>query len=146
LIFIPKLELKVDIKAPAKRIYAILDDDSIETKWNLSANENEEIGPDKYSIKTTIGDVISTVSERVESEKLSYSIEGGFFSSMGYILNQKGSITEVLGWAEFDDEKDRKMLKKAGDILLKSLKSFVEYLEEGGDIDKYNKKQIMVAP
>jgi len=146
LIFIPKLELKVDIKAPAKRIYAILDDDSIETKWNLSANKNEEIGPDKYSIKTTVGDVISTVSERVESKKLSYSIEGGFFSSMGYILNQKGSITEVLGWAEFDDEKDRKMLKKAGDILLKSLKSFVEYLEEGGDIDKYNKKQIMVAP
>ena len=97
-------------------------------------------------LKTIVGDITSTVVERVENEKLSFSIEGGIFQSMGYILSKKDDKTEVVGWAEFDKESDRKVLDKAGSKLLESLKNFMEYLEEGGNPEEYDKKQMLVSP
>ena len=65
---------------------------------------------------------------------------------MGYILNSKGKLTEVTLWGEFEDAKNEKVLVKAGELLLEGLKNFSEFLEEGGDPDEFDKKQISVAP
>ena len=73
-------------------------------------------------------------------------IEGGIFTSMGYVLNPKGDIVEATIWGEFDEEKNEKMLIKAGEILLESLKRYVMFIEEGGNPENYDKKQITVAP
>jgi len=73
-------------------------------------------------------------------------IEGGIFTSMGYVLKSKDDLTEVVLWGEFDDEKNEKILVKAGELLLEGLKRFVEFIEEGGNLDDYDKKQISVAP
>ena len=138
--FLPRAERKIEIKTTPKKIYDILNDDALETVWNITVNESTEIAPDKYSIKSNVGDFISTVTERVENEKISYSIEGGDFSKMGYIISPKGDGSEVMLWAEIDDEKQEKMLVKAGEILLEGLKKFVAFIEDGGNPNEYKKK------
>jgi len=137
--------MRIEIASSAKKIYEILDNNSLESVWNITVNEVEEVETDKYFVKTTVGDVTSTVTERVENEKISFSIEGGIFSAMGYILNQKDNLTEVTGWAEFYNESSRKVLDKAGSMLLESLKNFVEFIEEGGKPEEYDKKQMLVS-
>ncbi len=136
----PKFNIKMEIAAPPVRVYNILNDDSLETVWNLTVNESKKIGEDKYAIKSTIGDITSIITERVENQKISFKIEGGPFNSMGYILTPKGKGAEITGWAEFEDPNQEKMLRKAGEILLNSLKKFAEYLETGGSPETYNKK------
>ena len=138
--FLSRAEIKIEIKTTPKKIYDILNDDALETVWNISVNESTEIAPDKYSIKSNVGDFISTITERVENEKISFSIEGGAFSKLGYIISPKGDGSEVMLWAEIDDEKQEKMLVKAGEILLEGLKKFVEFIEDGGNPNEYKKK------
>jgi hypothetical protein len=138
--FLSRAEIKIEIKTTTKEIYNILNNDAVETVWNITVNENTEIAPDKFSVKSNVGDFIITKTERVENEKISYSIEGGAFSKMGYIISPKGDGSEVMLWGEFDDEKDEKMLVKAGEILLQSLKKYAEYLKTGGAPEDYKKK------
>ncbi|MFX1309550.1 MAG: hypothetical protein ACFE9M_08740 [Promethearchaeota archaeon] len=136
-----KLERKVEINTSPSKIYNILNDDSLETVWNITVNESTEIGTDKYSVKTTVGDLISTITERLPDERISFAIEGGPFNKMGYILTPKGNDTEATIWAEFEDEKQEKILAIAGEMLLESLKKFAEYREAGGSIEEFDKKK-----
>jgi hypothetical protein len=62
-------------------------------------------------------------------------------TAYGNILEPKGNTTSVTIWAEFDDEKNEKMLVRAGEIYLESLKRYAEFLEEGGDPSAYDKKK-----
>jgi hypothetical protein len=141
-----RVEREIEINAPQKEIFDILDDTKIAPKWNLPVNEITEISEGKYAVKSTIGDFTSIRTETVESERLSMRIESGIFNSMGYILSPKRDMVEVQLWGEFDDEKNEKILIKAGETLLKCLKNFSEFLEEGGNPDEFDKKQITVAP
>jgi len=136
-----KLERKIKINTSPNKIYNILNDDSLETIWNITVNESTEIGTDKYSLKTTVGDLTSTITERSQDERISFAIEGGPFNKMGYILTPEGDSTEATIWAEFEDEKQEKILAIAGEMLLESLKKFAEYREAGGAIEEYNKKK-----
>lgn len=136
-----KLERKIEINTTPNKIYGILNDDSLETIWNITVNESTEIGTDKYSLKTTVGDMTSTITERLQDERISYAMEGGPFSKMGYILTPKGDGSEATIWAEFEDEKQEKILAIAGEMLLESLKKFAEYRETSGAIEEYNKKK-----
>ena len=141
-----RVEREIEINAPQKSIFDILDDTKIAARWNLPVNEITEISEGKYAVKSTIGDFTSIRTETVESEKLSMRIEGGIFNSMGYILSPKGDMVEVKLWGEFDDEKNEKILVKAGELLLKCVKNYAEFLEEGGNPDDFDKKQITVTP
>ncbi|MFW9949989.1 MAG: hypothetical protein ACFFKA_07680 [Candidatus Thorarchaeota archaeon] len=136
----PKFEIKLDVAAPSAKIYNILNDDSLETVWNLTVNESKKIGQDIYAIKSTVGNLTSIITERLKNKKISFKIEGGPFNAMGYILNPKGLETEITGWAEYANPNEEKMLRKAGEILLKSLKKFAEFLEGGGNPSTYRKK------
>jgi hypothetical protein len=136
-----KLERKIEINTTPEKIYGILNDPSLQTIWNITVNESTEIGTDKYSVKSTVGDLISTIIERSQDERISYAMEGGPFDKMGYILTPKGDGTEATIWAEFEDEKQEKILAIAGEMLLESLKKFTEYREAGGAIEEYDKKK-----
>lgn len=136
-----KFERKIEINASPNKIYDILNDENLEEKWNITVKKLTTIEPDKYSVKTTVGDIISTVTERVENERISMDIEGGPFSKMGYVLTPKGDSTEVMGWAEFEDPNQESILGMAGDMLLESLKKYVDHLESGGSPTEYNKKK-----
>jgi len=59
---------------------------------------------------------------------------------MGYVLAPKGNGTEATLWAEFDDQSQEKILLKAGEVLLNSLKKYAEYIESGGNPAEYKKK------
>ena len=141
-----RVEREIEINAPQKSIFDILDDTEIAARWNLPVNEITEISEGKYAVKSTIGDFTSIRTETIESERLSMRIEGGIFTSMGYILSPKGDMVEVKLWGEFEDEKNEKILVRAGETLLKCLKNFSEFIEEGGDLEDFDKKQITVAP
>jgi len=138
--FLTRIERKIEIKTSPKKIYDILNNDELETVWNIIVSESTTIATDKYSIKSTVGDFFSTITERLENERISFSMEGSAFSKMGYIMSPKGDGSEVTIWAEIEDEKQEKMLLKAAEILLEGLKKFADFMEEGGNPDKYSKK------
>ena len=83
---------------------------------------------------------IDSYAPQHQEMKISYKIDGGPFQAMGYLLKPKGAGTEITGWAEFENPDEEKMLKKAGSILLNSLKKFAEFLEAGGNQSEYSKK------
>ena len=139
------VERNIDIEAPVENVFKIIEDSSIGVKWNLTAKEIKEIEPGKYAVKSTVGDIITTRIETVQNEKISMNVDGGPFTAMGYILSKKGNATNAILWADFEDEKQEKMLVKAGELLLKSLKNFVEFVESGGNPDEYDKKKMMVS-
>jgi len=136
----PRVERTTKIKAPQKKIFDILDDTLNLPKWNIVVNEITEIEPDKHFAKTNVGDTTSIRTETVAPAKITTSQEGSLMTSLGYVLTPKGDDTEALIWAEFDNPDDEMVLGSAGKVFLKSLKSYAEYLEEGGDPEKYNKK------
>ena len=136
----PKLERKLDIKASAKTIFGILDDTMNYPRWNIVVNEIEEIGPDKHFAKTNVGDVTSTRTETVENEKISVSQENSPMTAMGYILKPKGDVIDTTIWAEFELADQELIMGMAGEIFLKSLAKFAEYLEAGGKPEDFKKK------
>lgn len=141
-----RIERNIEINTSQKRVFDILDDAMLGPKWNLAINELTKISENTYAAKSTVGDFTSIRTETVEPDKISMRIEGGVFNSMGYILNPKGDMVNATIWGEFDDEKNEKMLVKAAEILLKGLKNFAEFLEDGGNPDDFDKKQITVTP
>ena len=141
-----RVERHIDIEATPKRIFDILDDTLMGSKWNLAVTEVSKISEGKFAVKSTVGDFTTIRTETIENERMSLNIEGGIFKSMGYILNPKENMVDVTIWGEFDDEKNEKILTKAGELLLESLKRYVVFIEEGGNPDDFNKKQITVAP
>lgn len=142
----PRVERKTEINAPQKKIFDILNNTMLGPKWNLAVKDITKITETKYDVKSTVGDFTSIRTETVEPEKLSMNIEGGIFTSMGYLLKPKGGMVETTLWGEFDDEKNEKVLIKAGELLLQCLKNYAEFLEEGGNPNDFDKKQITVAP
>jgi len=142
----PKVEVKMDANASAKTIYDILMNDELEAIWNLTVNENISVGPNKWEVKSTIGDLTSTRIEEVENKSVTFEIEGSIFTKMGYILKQKGDVTKAICWGEFDDEKNKRILESAGGVLLEGLKRFSEYIEGGGDPESFDKKRLTVTP
>jgi len=141
-----RVEIKSDVKASAKTIYDILMNDDFEAKWNLTVDENINIGPNKWDVKSTIGALTSTRVVAEENERISFDIDGSIFNKMGYILKPKGNTAKVVCWGEFDDEKNKKILESAGGILLEGLKRFAEFIEEGGDPERFDKKELTVTP
>ncbi len=141
----PRVERNIEIKSLQSRIFKILDDTSDSPIWNLAVQQIEKIDEGQYAIQSTVGDFTTIRTETVENERISLKIEGGIFDDMGYILQSKGEMVEVTIWGEFDDEKNEKVLVKAGELLLESLKRYAEFLEGGGNPGEYDKKQLTVS-
>ena len=136
----PHVEKKVDIAASQDLIFKIIDDDDNYAKWNIVVNEVTKLGEGNYFFKTNVGDVTSTRLDTNPTESLSAAQEGSPMTSLGYVLKPKGDVVEATIWAEFDDANQEPILGIAGEMLLKSLKKYAEYLETGGNPDEFNKK------
>jgi hypothetical protein len=135
------IERKIEINSSPKKVFEILDDTEIAPVWNITVKDIEIIEPKKKGfVKTTVGDFTSTRTETVENKSISMDIDGGVFDKMGYVVDAKGGGSEVTLWAEFEDPGQEKILLKAGEVLLNSLKKYAEYLESGGDPKQYKKK------
>jgi hypothetical protein len=136
----PRLERKLEINASTETIYGILDDTVNYPRWNIVINEMQELEPGKHFAKTNVGDVTSTRTETVVNEKISTKQEGSPMTAMGYVLKPKGDAIEATIWAEFELEDQEAVLGIAGEIFLKSLKKYAEYLEAGGNPAEFEKK------
>ncbi len=137
----PKLERTLDIAASQKLIFNIVDDDKNYAKWNIIVNEVTELGPGNYFFKTNVGDITATRIETVSPDRITATQEGSPMTSLGYILKPKGDVVEAILWSEFDDPSQETILGIAGEMLLKSLKKYAEFLESGGNPDEFNKKK-----
>jgi len=139
-------EKKIEIKSSPKRIYDILIDADIITKWNIGVDEitNKEEGKE-YFLKSSIGDILIVDWEEVENERITWHMKNSAMNSIGYILEPKGDIVETTLWVDSDDEKLAKGYEKVGELTLKALKNFVEFLEEGGNPKDFDKKQLIVS-
>lgn len=136
----PKLERIIDIAASQDKVWKIIDDDDNYPKWNIVVNEVTKLGEGNYFFKTNVGDITSTRIETVAPERLAATQEGSPMTSLGYSLKPKGDLIEATIWTEFDDANQEAILGIAGEMLLKSLKKYAEYLESGGNPDEFNKK------
>ena len=110
-------------------------------KWNIVVNEVTKLGEGHYFFKTNVGDVTSTRVETVQNVRLSAKQEGSPIKGLGYILNPKEDMVEVILWTEFDDPNQEAILGIAGDVFINCVKKYAEYLEAGGDPEKFDKKK-----
>ena len=85
-------------------------------------------------------------TETVENKHITWYMENSDMDSIGYIVEPKRDLTEVTIWTEFENKSLKKGFEKTADLVLKSLKNYVDFLKEGGDPEDFNKKQLMVSP
>jgi len=135
----PEIELKVEMDSPVEKIYEILNDYLNLPRWNIVVTECTQLEPKKYFLKTNVGDVTNTEIENIPREKMTSLQEGSPMQKMGYIFEDKGNSTIVTLWAEFELEDQRSIMEMAGDLFLKSLKVYVNYLNDGGNPEEYKK-------
>jgi len=135
----PKLERIIELKAPLKIVYEILNDYMSLPVWNIVVNEVKQLEPKKYFLKTNVGDIINIEIENIPEQRMTSIQEGSPMEKIGYIFKPKGSNTEVTIWSEFELENQKSILEMAADLFLKSLKVYVEFIMAGGNSKEYKK-------
>ncbi len=135
----PRLEIKIEIKAPVEKIYGILNDYMGLPIWNIVVKEIEQLEPKKYFIKSNVGDIMNIEIENIPNERMTSIQEGSPMEKIGYIFKPLGDKTEVILWTEFELENQRSVLEIAGDLFLKSLKVYVDHIMAGGKPEEYKK-------
>ncbi len=135
----PIIEKKIEIKASVEKVYDVLNDYMSLPKWNIVVTEIEQLESKKYFLKTNVGDVTNIEIENIPHEKMTSIQEGSPMKKIGYIFEPKGDATKVTLWAEFELEDQRMIMEMAGDLFLKSLKVYMDYLVAGGDPEEYKK-------
>ncbi|MFX0018357.1 MAG: hypothetical protein ACFFAK_11310 [Promethearchaeota archaeon] len=135
----PKLEIKIELKAPVEKVYGILNNYMDLPIWNIVVREIEQLEPNKYFIKSNVGDIINIEIENIPNERMTSIQEGSPMEKIGYIFKPLGDKTEVTLWTEFELENQRSVLEIAGDLFLKSLKVYVDYIMANGNPEEYKK-------
>ncbi len=135
----PIVEKKIELKASVEKVYEILNDYMGLPRWNIVVNESEQLESKKYFFKTNVGDVTNIEIENIPHEKITSIQEGSPMKKIGYIFEPKGDVTKVTLWTEFELEDQRMIMEMAGDLFLKSLKVYIDYLVAGGDPEDYKK-------
>ncbi|MBA7518166.1 hypothetical protein ES705_10233 [subsurface metagenome] len=135
----PIAEKKIEIKASVEKVYEILNDYMGLPRWNIVVNEIKQLDSKKYFLKTNVGDVTNIEIENIPREKITSIQEGSPMKKIGYIFEPKGDVTKVTLWTEFELEDQRMIMEMAGDLFLKSLKVYIDYLVAGGNPEEYKK-------
>jgi len=141
-----RMEKKIDIKLSPKRIYDILIDAEIITKWNIGVDEiTEQKEGEEFLLKSSVGDILIVDWEQVENESATWHMKNSTMNSIGYILKPKGDVVETTLWVDLDNEKLAKGYEKVGELTLKALKNYVDFLEKGGNPEDFDKSQIILS-
>ncbi len=135
----PTVEKEIEIKASVEKVYDVLNDYMSLPKWNIVVTEIEQLESKKYFLTTNVGDVTNIEIENIPHEKMTSIQEGSPMKKIGYIFEPKGDATIVTLWAEFELEDQRMIMEMAGDLFLKSLKVYMDYIVAGGDPEEYKK-------
>ena len=135
----PYLEKKQEIFASITLIFDILNNTLALPKWNIVVDGVAELTPERYFVKTSIGDMMSTRLETITDDRITIKLEGSFIEKIGYKLIPMENSTEVIVWSEFPNEINREKLDLLVGLFLKSLKKYAEYLQGGGNPEKYIK-------
>ena len=141
-----KIEKWIEIKSSASRIYEVVTDEDVVALWNPSVDSVSQPAEDKYFLKTSIGELNIVSWETVENERAIWTLDMSNINQIGYFLKSMGKLVEVTLCIDFDNKKLKKGYLKMGELVLKGLKRYVEFLEEGGDPKEYDKKEILVSP
>lgn len=141
----PRIERKIEIESSPEGIFNIVMDAGVVSRWNPAVDE-AEVGTDNILLKTNLGNLNIINTESVENKSMTTQMEEGNINSIGYILTPKKDKTEVMLWSEFNDKKYTKTYKNVGDLVLKSLKRYSEFIKGGGNPEDFDKKQLLVAP
>ena len=142
-----RVEKKIEINSTTKKLYDIVMDGQNAPRWNpVLTNVIEKEEGQKFLLKSDVGEILIVDTESVENEHVTWRMENSDMNSIGYIVEPKGDLTEVTIWTEFENKKLRKGYEKVADLVLKGLKNYVDFLEEGGDPEDFDKKQLMVSP
>ena len=135
----PIIELKKEILSPVETVYEILSDYLTLPRWNIIVTECTQLESKKYFLKTNVGDITNTKVENIPNEKMTSIQEGSPMQKIGYIFEPKGDTTLVIPWAEFELDDQKEIMEMAGDLFLKSLKVYIDYLNAGGNPEEYKK-------
>lgn len=141
-----RIEIKTKINSSAKKIYGIVIDGENTPNWNLIVDEFSEIEGGKSLLKTKERNITIVNSEFIENRSVILEIEEKEINSIGYLIEQEFKEVIVTFWIDFDNEKQAIGFNKFGVIILRSLKNYIDFLEEGGDPKDFIKKQILVSP
>ena len=138
----PKLEKKIEIESSLEKIYNIIKDGVITPRWNPTVNAisfEDQI----TLLETDFGSLKIVNAEYDKNKSTTWFMEKSKMNSIGYILTPKKEATEVTIWTEFDDKKLSKSFKKNSDLVLTGLKKYVDFLENGGNSDRYDKWELL---
>jgi len=135
----PIVELKKEIPSSVEKIYEVLNDYLALPRWNIIVTECTQLESKKYFLKTNVGDITNIEVENIPYEKMTSIQEGSPMQKIGYIFEPKDDKTVVTLWAEFELEDQREIMNMAGDLFLKSLKVYADYLNAGGNPEEYKK-------
>ncbi len=142
-----RIEKKIEINQTPESLYEIVADGEKAIRWNPTLNDviEKEEGKE-YLLKSKVGDILIVGTESVENEHITWHMKNSDMDAIGYIVEPKGDMTEVTIWTEFENKKLRKGYEKVADLVLKGLKNYVDFVEEGGDPEDFDKTQLMVSP
>ena len=138
----PKFERKIKIESSPEKIYNIVKDGVNTPRWNptVSAISFE----DKITkLETDFGAMKIVNTEYDKNKRITWFMEKSNMNSIGYILTPKKEATEVTLWTEFDDKKLSKLFKKNSDLVLTGLEKYANFLETGGNSDRYDKWELL---
>lgn len=136
----PKIARDIEIRTDIRKVYNILTDGKKTIEWNPIVNEITPLEERKYLLKSTIGNMVINKIEKVEDIFVKWRMEQSELQSMGYILSEKIPTSTIELWVEFEDKKLKKKFKDAADLTLEGLKKYIDYIEAGGNILKYDKQ------
>ncbi len=138
-----RIEEKSEINASAKTVFNILFDNVNYPRWSIGTEETKQISEGKFLSKSKLGEVTTTRTEAIPNERLTFKGEGSPFSEVGEVITSKGDGVEVMVWGILRDDSMLEKVRKPTEMFVKSLKTYAEYVESGGNPDEYNKNELL---
>lgn len=142
----PKLERSIEINAPANKVWKVLTNSELIPKWNITIKEITELESNIGTVKSNVGDFTFEMMEQVEDKRIIAEVDHPAFSGYGYILNEKGAVTELSYWVDYKTITKEEIQARSLNIILNEIKNFAEFLEDGGDPEEYSRKLILINP
>ena len=141
----PRFERKIEIETTPEKIFNIITDGLNTPRWNPTVSAVSSITDEKTVLETDFGHMKIVKTAYDKNKSSTWFMEESDMNSIGYILTPKKDATEVNIWTEYDNKKLSKLFKKNADLVLKGLKIYAEFIEDGGNPKLYEKSEILAT-
>ena len=138
-----RIEEKSEIGASVETVFNILNDYINYPRWSIGTEETKQLSEGKWLTKSKLGETTVIRKEAVPNERLTFESEGSPFSEVGEVITPKGDGVEVMVWGDLRDDSMLEKVRKPTEEFVKSLKTYAEYIESGGNPDDYNKNELV---